>query len=174
MKTVTNPLAVGGRLACVSVALIFFLAGTISGQSVSGSLQQKTDSSPATKALSSPVQPVASIYREVKIGTDADEVKKLLGKPKIDDKDGFFYEMDSEIVQIRLDDNAKVRVISVTYPSNSPNTPKYVEIFGSEKMEAKPDGSVYNLVRYPDAGYWIAYSKTAGAAPTVTVTMQKL
>lgn len=174
MKTVTNPLqAVGGRLAGVSIAMIFFLAGTICGQTVSGNLQQ-TDTPPVAKALAAPAKPLASIYKEVKIGSDADDVKKLLGKPKIDDKDGFFYEMDSELVQIRLDDSAKVRIISVTYPSNSPNTPKYEDIFGSQTVEAKPDGSVYNLVRYPDAGYWIAYSKTAGASPTVTVTMQKL
>jgi hypothetical protein len=110
----------------------------------------------------------------VRIGTSADEVRELLGKAEIDDKDGFFYKMDAEMVQIRLDENEKVRLISVTYATKSPNAPKYSDIFGEEPMNAKPDGSVYTLVRYPEAGYWVAYSKTGGAEPTTTVTMQKL
>ncbi|HEX6125261.1 MAG TPA: hypothetical protein VFZ23_07790 [Pyrinomonadaceae bacterium] len=110
----------------------------------------------------------------MKIGTSADEVRALLGKAKIDDKDGFFYEMDAEMVQIRLDENEKVRLISVTYANKSPNAPKYSDIFGEEPTRAKPDGSVYTLVRYPEAGYWVAYSKTSGDEPIITVTMQKL
>ena len=174
MFTITNGLhTVGGRLAAGAFALLFFLVGPISGQSVSG-YQDQTQTPPVNKVVPSTPQPVASIYKEVKIGTDADQVRKLLGKAEIDDEDGFYYEMDSEIVQIRLDENAKVRIISVTYPSNSPKTPKYADVLGDETVVAKPDGSIYQLVRYPAAGYWIAYSKTSGDKPSVTVTMQKL
>lgn len=118
--------------------------------------------------------PVISIYKDVKIGMDADEVRRLLGKAKIDDSDGFFYDEDSEMIQIRLDETEKVRLIAVTYSSESPNLPKYADIFGADPANEKPDGSVYKLVRYPEAGYWIAYSRTAGDKPNVTVTMQKL
>jgi hypothetical protein len=46
-------------------------------------------------------------------------------------------------------------------------------VFGSD-FETKPDGSKYKLVRYPKAGYWVSYSKTAGDTPIITVTIQKL
>jgi hypothetical protein len=164
-----------GRAASVTLALLFFLAfsGSVSGQNASN-LQVKANEPSAPKAASSVPQPVASIYKEVKIGTSADDVRELLGKAEIDDKDGFFYQMESEMVQIRLDENAKVRVISVTYSSDSPNVPKPADIFGDQTADVKPDGSVYRLVRYPEAGYWTAYSKTSGDRPTITVTMQKL
>lgn len=120
--------------------------------------------------------PVLTDYKGIKIGTTAEEVRDKLGKAKIDDKDGFFYEIsDEEFAQIRVDKDKKVRLISVTYSDENKNTPKYADVFSAETPDAtKPDGSIYNLVRYPEAGYWVAYSRTAGGKPTVTVTMQKL
>lgn len=157
------------------LALIFLFGISVSafGQAVSG-LQDPTKQPAPNKIQSSIHQPIASVYKNVKIGTAADEVRELLGKAKIDDKDGFFYDMDSEMVQIRLDENGKVRLIAVTYASKSSKAPEYSDIFADEPATAKPDGSVYRLVRYPEAGYWVAYSKTGGNEPTVTVTMQKL
>ncbi len=121
-------------------------------------------------------QPVFTHYKEIKIGTTAEEVRDKLGKAKIDDQDGFFYEIsDEEMAQIRVDKNKKVRLISVTYLDKSKTTPQYTDVFGADAIEAaQPDGSVYKLVRYPQAGYWVAYSRTAGDEPTVTVTMQKM
>ncbi len=79
------------------------------------------------------------------------------------------------MVQIRLDKDKKVRVISITYSDENKNAPKYADVFGADaETAAKPDGSIYRLVHYPQAGYWVAYSRTAGENPTVTVTMQKL
>jgi hypothetical protein len=43
-----------------------------------------------------------------------------------------------------------------------------------DELEARPDGSLYKLVRYPKAGYWVSYSRTAGNSPIVSVTMQKM
>jgi hypothetical protein len=40
-------------------------------------------------------------------------------------------------------------------------------------IEAKPDGSMYKMTTYPQAGYWVAYSRTPGDAPLVMITMQK-
>jgi hypothetical protein len=47
------------------------------------------------------------------------------------------------------------------------------QVFG-EDFETKPDGSKHKLVRYPKAGYWVSYSRTAGDTPIVTITIQKL
>ena len=163
------------RSAGGALALLFFLgfSTSVSGQNVNGA-QDDTKNAPIQTTPSLAPRAIASVYKEVKIGTSAEEVRELLGKAKIDDKDGFFYDTDSELVQIRLDENAKVRLVSVTYASKNPNVPKYSDIFGDEPMNAKPNGAVYKLVRYPEAGYWVAYSKTGGDEPTVTVTMQKL
>ena len=118
--------------------------------------------------------PVMTEYKSIKIGTTANEVRDKLGKAEIDDKDGFYYRFsDKEFVQIRLDKDNKVRVISVTYSGEK--APMLTDVFGAgTKPEAKPDGSIYKLVRYPTAGYWVAYSRTAGEKPTVTITIQKL
>lgn len=128
----------------------------------------------AAETVSRVLQPATIEYKSIKIGTTADEVRDKLGKAEIDDKDGFYYRFsDEEFVQIRLDKDDKVRLISVTYSGE--NAPEFTEVFGDEtNVEAKPDGSIYRLVRYPKAGYWVAYSRTGGDKPTTTVTMQKL
>lgn len=120
--------------------------------------------------------PVLQNYKDIKIASTADEVREKLGKAVIDDKDGFYYQFDdAEMVQIRLDAEKKVRLISVTYASENKNAPKLEDVFGSDiAAEPRADGMIYKLVRYPEAGYWVAYSRAAGEKPTVTVTMQKL
>lgn len=122
-------------------------------------------------------KPVLTNYKDVKIGSTADQVREKLGKAKIDDNDGFYYEIgDGEFAQIRVDEDKKVRFLSVTYSKENKSVPEYSDIFGAQftVAPAKPDGSVYELVRYPHAGYWVAYSRTAGNDPSVTVTMQKM
>ncbi|HXG86000.1 MAG TPA: hypothetical protein VNI84_18415 [Pyrinomonadaceae bacterium] len=149
--------------------LLFGLTTAAFGQTT-GSGQSAVD-----KIAAPILTPVLTNYKEIKIGTTADEVRDKLGKAKIDDKDGFFYDADDEMVQIRLDKDKKVRVISITYPDENKNAPKYADVFGAEaQVPTKPDGSIYHLVRYPQAGYWVAYSRSAGKNPIVTVTMQKL
>lgn len=48
-------------------------------------------------------------------------------------------------------------------------------VFGNG-MSVTPnaDGSIYKLIRYPDKGYWVSYSKTAGKQPLTTVMLQKI
>jgi len=121
------------------------------------------------------LMPVLTDYKGIKIGATAEEVREKLGKAKIDDREGFFYDSDDELVQIRLDADKKVSIVSITYLNENKNAPKFADVFGAEiPVAEKPDGSIYNLVRYPEAGYWVAYSRTAGEKPSVTVTMQKL
>lgn len=119
--------------------------------------------------------PLFTGYKDVRIGSSAEEVRDKLGKAEIDDKDGFYYRFDDEFAQIRVDKDKKVRLIAVTYSSKNKSKPSFAEIFGSDTVEsAKPDGAIYRLVRFPQAGYWVAYSRTAGNDPSVTVTMQKM
>jgi hypothetical protein len=41
-------------------------------------------------------------------------------------------------------------------------------------IEGKPDGALYKLVQYPQAGYWVAYSRTDGDEPLTIITMQAM
>jgi hypothetical protein len=50
-------------------------------------------------------------------------------------------------------------------------TPK--AILGAD-VEPKQDGSMYQIVYYPKAGYWVAYSRTTGDEPLTMITMQKI
>lgn len=65
-----------------------------------------------------------------------------------------------------------MQAISINYVKDR-SAPTAVTVLG-EEVQAQTDGSVYKLVRYPEAGYWVAYSRTAGDSPLVTVTIQQI
>ena len=135
----------------------------------------KTDAVQTEKPAA--LMPVFTEYKGVKIGMTADEVRNIIDrKPKIEDKDGYYYVFsDAEALQIVLDENKKVKVISIMYSGENSNAPTYESVFGKEiPFETSPDGRTYKLVRYPAAGYWVAYSSSAGENPSVSVTIQKL
>ena len=65
--------------------------------------------------------------------------------------------------------------MSVTYSGNDSNAPTYEDLFGKDvAIKMTPDGKVYNLVNYPEAGFWVAYYKSPGENAMVTITIQKL
>jgi hypothetical protein len=113
-------------------------------------------------------------YRGVQLGMTAEEVRKKLGDPrdKGDDQD-FFVFKETETAQILYDKAHKVITISADYLSNANEVPTARQVFGAD-IEAKPDGSKYKMVRYPKAGYWLSYNRTAGSSPLTTVTLQKI
>ena len=120
-------------------------------------------------------EPVFHEYRGVQIGWLADEVRKKLGNPadKGDEQD-FYVFGDKETAQVLYDKaTRKVTTISVDFMSGANGVITPQQVFGAD-IDAKPDGSKYRLVRYPKAGYWVSYSRTAGDTPIVTVTIQKL
>src|ERR1044071_1443567 len=144
------------------VVIIFMLAGISQAQT------QK-------KALSVGPEddPIFHDYRGVKIGWLADEVRKKLGSPanKGDEQD-FYIFGEKETAQV-LYDKGQVTAISVDFMNGAKEVITPQQVFGAD-IEAKPDGSKYRLVRYPKAGYWVSYSRTAGDTPIITVTIQRL
>jgi hypothetical protein len=66
-----------------------------------------------------------------------------------------------------------VSAISIDFMSGSNGIPTAKEVLGTD-ADAKADGSIYKLLRYTKAGYWVSYSRTAGSSPTTTITMQKI
>lgn len=148
--------------------LLVVIALTIAAVSVAG---QTTRNRPSTGPDD---DPVFLDYRGVKIGLLAEEVRKKLGSPanKGEEQDYFIFG-EKETAQILYDKSKQVTAISVDFMSGASAVITPQQVFGSD-FEAKADGSKHKLVRYPKAGYWVSYSRTAGDTPIITVTIQKL
>jgi hypothetical protein len=117
---------------------------------------------------------VFKAYRGVQLGMTADEVRKKLGSPKDKgDEQDFFVFSDNESAQVVYDPGHKVITISADYLATDASVPTAKQVLGSE-LDAKPDGSVYRMVRYPKAGYWLSYNRTGGASPMTSITLQKI
>jgi hypothetical protein len=118
--------------------------------------------------------PIYKDFMGVTLGMEADEVRAKLGHLKDKgEREDFFVFSESLSAQIVYDEHSKVTVISVDYTTKDDGAPSPESVLG-EAVQAKPDGSIYQLKRYPAAGYWVAYSRTGGDNPIVTVTMQKI
>lgn len=173
-ENLRKALAVQTALALI---LLFWLLATAAYGQTMNTDEQSAAVKPGSESKTAQVlMPVLKNYKEVAIGMTADEVKDKLGKAKIEDKTGFFYEFsDDESSQIVLDADKKVRAITVFYKVKDGNPPKIEDVLGAEAAtEPNSNGSVYKLVRYPEAGYWVAYSRTAGDNAMVMVTIQKM
>jgi hypothetical protein len=145
-------------------AVFLFFAGSL----VSAQTTRKT-------AAADDDNPVFLEYRGVQIGWLADEVRKKLGTPldKSDEQDLYVFN-EKETCQVIYDKaTRKVTAISVDFMNGASSVITPQQVFGSD-IEAKSDGSKYKIVRYPKAGYWVSYNRTAGETPIITVTMQKL
>lgn len=118
--------------------------------------------------------PVFREYRGIQIGMTAEEARKKLGNPKdkADDQD-FYVFSDRETATIMYDKTHKVSVLSVDYTAGAEGIPLAKQVIGSD-LEAKPDGSMYKMIRYTKAGFWVSYSRTAGDSPMVSITIQKI
>jgi hypothetical protein len=138
-------------------------------------------SAEAQRKPGGPVSPAADepsssfhAYRGVELGMTADEVRKKLGEPK--DKgteQDFFIFNETETAQIVYDKSLKVVTISADFLTQGPDVITAKQVFGSD-VEPKPDGSIYKMLRFPKAGYWVSFNRTSGASPMTTVTLQKI
>jgi hypothetical protein len=119
-------------------------------------------------------KPLFAEFRGVNIGMPAEEVRKKLGGPrdKGDDLDLYVFN-DTQAVQVYYDKAKTVSAISIDFMTGATGIPSPKDVVGADP-DARPDGSSYKMVRYPKAGYWVSYSKTAGNSPTITITMQKI
>jgi hypothetical protein len=135
----------------------------------------KSEEKPKATVSSNEATPVFSEYRGIKIGMLAKEVRSSLDdflKDKAAKQD-FLVLSDSETAQVFYNDEGKVTAISVDYMSKSGKAPTPMEVVGTD-ISPKPDGSMYFLKRYPAAGYWVSYNRTAGESGIITITMQVL
>lgn len=120
--------------------------------------------------------PLWQSYKGVTIGMTVPEVIEKLGVPQSETAEGYFYMYtENETAQVLFDINKKVRTISVIYTAEYLNPPKFTDVFGkTAEDESKPDGSVFKMVRYTDAGFWVSYNRMAGEQAMVIIVIQKL
>ena len=132
----------------------------------------KTTMPSATVAAVATPAPLYGEYRGVKLGMSAGEVRAKLGdaEEKSDAMD-FYVFSDTERARVYYQ-GGKASAIIATYLGRDAAAPAPAAVLG-EEIEAKPDGSMYRMTMYPQAGYWVAYSRTAGDSPLVIITMQK-
>lgn len=163
-------------LTLTAIAIVLILAvSTSNAQAVSSESTQEQVAtmvnSSASKAASS--VPVYKDYRGVMIGMTTDEVRSKLDRLKKGNGQDFLVFSEHESAQIYYDDKGKVTAISIDYIGDNSSAPAPEAVLGVA-LQAKPDGSMYQLNRYPEAGYWVSYNRTAGDKPIVTITIQKM
>ena len=118
-------------------------------------------------------QPTFSDFRGVRIGMATEAARKKLGNPREKSAETDFYLFnDTQAVQLFYDKTGAVSAISIDFMSGANGVPTAKDVLGTE-ADAKADGSVYKILRYPKAGYCVSYSRTSGSSPTTAVTMQK-
>ena len=157
------------------ISVLFGIA--FSAQIVNAQERHAQTASAISKARSAAAsEEPASIqgFRGVNIGMLAEEVRKKLGNPsdKGEEQD-FFVLSDNETAQVVYDKTKKVVTLSFDFMSGAKEIPTPKSIFGSD-IEAKADGSMYRMVRYPKAGYWLSFNRTGGDTPLTSITFQKI
>jgi hypothetical protein len=147
-------------------AFLIFAAANLGGALVAHAQNAAVGEKKADK-------PLYSEYKGVRLGMETSEVRKKLGDPadKGDVQD-FFVFSDSESAQVFYT-KGKVMAVSVNYVGEKSGAPLPKIVLGTD-IEAKADGAMHKIVRYPDAGYWVSYNRTGGGDPLITVTMQKI
>lgn len=170
----------------LTLALVVLTSGILLGtcvadaQEPTSSSNSKSEITDATRTKVNKSQAAVAMnasfvdYKGIRIGMDVDQVRRSLDHLKEKgERQDFFVFSDQESAAIFYDQDGKVTAVSVDYIGQNSNAPSPQAVLG-EDIPARPDGSMYKLKRYPEAGYWVAYNRTAGEHPVITVTMQKL
>lgn len=166
------------RLAILMTATLAFVAG-LSAQNVDNKNAVATAPSPKTaahKSATSGAFPLKEV-KGISIGMNADAVTKALGNPAVSDDTSMYFQLsDNEALQVRLDAEKKVFIVSVDYSGASAKAPEIKDVFGPEvQVQPGANGKIYKLIRYPEAGYWVSYSRiNLDSGPVTTVTINKL
>jgi hypothetical protein len=163
------------RSIFVLVSAILIVCSIANAQTASTTQQQQQEVAVNSKATTATVSnvPVFADYRGIKIGMSADEVRSKVNGIKKGEGQDLLTFSEHESAQIYYDDKGKVTAVSIDYFGDKNGAPSPEAVLGTA-IEAKPDGSMYQLNRYRDAGYWVSYNRTAGDKPVVTITMQKM
>jgi hypothetical protein len=141
-------------------------------EAASKTMRQGTTPTGVAVAAKAAVEPLYREYKGVQIGMAAKDVRAKLGKPEMkSDAMDFYVFSDKERARVYYQDG-KASAVIATYLGEESGAPAPLEVLGMD-ITPKPDGSLYQMKTYPQAGYWVAYSRTTGDSPMVIITMQK-
>jgi len=157
----------------LAIAIVFAFGIVAFGQDTTTA----TVVAPQPKPSPAVIEPAVKELRGISLGMTVDEVRSKLGKPLSQDDSGLYYSFsNTESAQIGLNSDGKVRTIATIYSGGDQNAPKFEDVFGpSVQVAASDNGRLYKMVRYPSAGFWIAYSKIGtDKNELTTVTMKKI
>ena len=166
------------RIAVTAFALL--VAGSAIGQTAEQPVTEPVAA--ALKPKAAPVKngaaaPMVADLKGVKIGMTADEVEKVLGDADSKDATSLYFDLkNGESMQMQLGADKKVTMMAAIYTGSNAKAPEITAVLGPDAAaEPGEDGRIYKLVRYPDAGYWVAYSRiNASGNPMTTVTITKI
>lgn len=103
-----------------------------------------------------------------------DDVRKKLGNPKDkSDATDLYTFSEDETAQFYYNATKNVTAIMITFAGDLKNAPTPKSVFG-EDVEAKPDGSIFKMVRFPKAGFWISNNRTPSPDAIVNIAFQKM
>ena len=154
----------------IFVLSMFALGSLVWGSSALTSVS----GAPAAAPTPAAAQKTFSDYKGISIGLKADDVRGKLGNPKDKSAEMDLYVFsESESAQFYYDAAQVVTAIMITYSGDLKVAPTPKDVFG-EAVAPKPDGGIFKMVRYPKAGYWISYNRTAGDDAVVSIAMQKI
>jgi hypothetical protein len=113
-------------------------------------------------------------FKGVSIGMKVSDARQKLGSPtdKSDVQDLYSIN-DKQTALVYYDGSGNVSAIALMFTGAGADVPTPKSIFGAD-VEAKSDGSISKMVRYTKAGYFVAYNRTAGDSPMITITIQKI
>jgi hypothetical protein len=119
-------------------------------------------------------EPLFRQYKGVALGMSLQEVRGKLGQPKEKDKtQDIFIFSENERARVYYDSAGKASAVIITYIGKTAGAPEPKSVIGTD-IEPNQAGALYKLVTYPRAGYWVAYSRTAGDEPLTVITMQRV
>ena len=162
-------------LALLPVIVLILTASIAKAQTESSPSpkdEMATVTTPAPNNAATSNVPVFTDYRGVRIGMMAEEVRAKLDRIEKGKVQDVLFFSERESAQFYYDNSGKVTAISIDYFDNS-KAPSPDAVLGVD-LQPKADGSMYQLNRYPEAGFWVSYNRTPGDKPIVTITMQKM
>jgi hypothetical protein len=113
-------------------------------------------------------------FKGVTIGNKAEMVWQKLGEPKEKGTEQDLYVFsENESAQFYYDSARLVTAIMITYTGDLKAALTPLQVFG-EAVEPRSDGGINKMVRYPKAGYWISYNRSAGDDAVISIAIQKL
>lgn len=139
-----------------------------------GLASQAGETAGLASAVTPPKAPPYQDLKGARLGMEAEEIHRFLGKPSEKDEAVEYFEFsDVKRARVYYGVDGKAEAIVATYIGPGSEAPTPESVLGLS-IEFAPDGSGSRRIDYEAHGYWVAYSRTAGEKPYTIITMKTL